>query len=32
MVDDMVHHALVAKGDIMYMQGDVPANAPSNQV
>ena len=30
--DDMVHCVLVAKGDITYMQGDVPDDAPSNQV
>ena len=32
MVDNMACHALVAKGNITYMKGDVPANAPSNQV
>ena len=31
-VDDMACRALTAKGDITYMQGDIPANAPPNQV
>ena len=30
--DDMACRALAAKGDVTYMQGDVPDNAPSNQV
>ena len=30
--DDMAHCMLVAKGDVTYMQGDVPHDAPSNQV
>ena len=29
---DMARHTLATKGDITYMQGDVPADAPSNQV
>ena len=28
--DDMARPALVAKGDVTYMQGDVPADAPPN--
>ena len=31
-VDDMARRALAAKGDVMYMQGDVPDDTPSNQV
>ena len=30
--DDMACRALMAKGDITYMQGDVPADAPPNQL
>ena len=30
--DDMARRALMAKGDITYMQGEVPADAPPNQV
>ena len=30
--DDMAHRALAAKGDVTYMQGDVPADAPPNQL
>ena len=30
--DDMAHHALMDKGDVTYMQGDVPADAPPNQL
>ena len=30
--DDMACHALTAKGDVTYMQGDVPDNAFFNQV
>ena len=30
--DNMARHALAAKGDVTYMQGDVPDDAPSNQV
>ena len=30
--DDMARRALTAKGDVMYMQGDVPADAPPNQL
>ena len=30
--DDMARRALVAKGDVTYRQGDVPADAPPNQV
>ena len=29
-VDDMVRRALVAKGDVTYMHGEVPGNAPFN--
>ena len=28
--DDMARHALTTKGGIMYMQGDIPADAPPN--
>ena len=28
--DDMARRALAAKGDVTYMQGDVPKDAPSN--
>ena len=28
----MARRALAAKGDVTYMQGDVPADAPPNQV
>ena len=28
--DNMAHRALMAKGDVTYMQGDVPADAPPN--
>ena len=31
-VDDMACQALAAKGDVTYMQGDVPADATPNQV
>ena len=31
-VYDMARHALAAKGDITYMQGDVQADAPPNQL
>ena len=30
--DDMACRALTAKGDVTYMQGEVPADAPPNQV
>ena len=30
--DNMARRALAAKGDIMYMQGDMPEDAPSNQM
>ena len=30
--DDMAHRALMAKGDVTYMQGIVPADAPPNQL
>ena len=30
--DNMACHALTAKGDVTYMQGDVPADAPPNQL
>ena len=30
--DDMARRALAAKGDVTYMQGDVPVDAPPNQV
>ena len=30
--DDMARRALAAKGDVTYMQGDVPADAPPNQL
>ena len=28
--DDMARQALMAKGNVTYMQGDVPADAPPN--
>ena len=30
--DNMAHRVPAAKGDITYMQGDVPSDAPSNQL
>ena len=30
--DDMARRALTAKGDVMYMRGEVPADAPPNQM
>ena len=30
--DDMACRALMAKGDVTYMQGDIPADAPPNQL
>ena len=30
--DDMARRALTAKGNVTYMQGEVPADAPPNQV
>ena len=28
--DDMARHALMTKGDVTYMQGNVPTDAPPN--
>ena len=30
--DNMACRALTAKGDVIYMQGDIPAEAPPNQL
>ena len=32
MADDMACRVLATKGDVMYMQGDMPEDAPSNQL